>query len=76
MKEALHRLFEMKDLGLAKQILGTEIVRGRKSKRLWLSQEKYIEYVLDRFAMKGAKSVSLSLSGHLKLTKRSCPSTS
>ena len=31
-------LFEMKDLGDASQILGKQIVRDRKSKKLWSSQ--------------------------------------
>ena len=35
----------MKDLGPAKQILGMEITRDRKNRRLWLSQERYIEAV-------------------------------
>jgi len=65
LKEALHKSFDMKDLGHAKQILGMEIVQDRKSKRLWLSQEKYIEQVLDKFSMKRTKLVSSLLGGHL-----------
>uniref|UniRef100_A0A3Q7FPJ7 Reverse transcriptase Ty1/copia-type domain-containing protein n=1 Tax=Solanum lycopersicum TaxID=4081 RepID=A0A3Q7FPJ7_SOLLC len=45
----------MKDLGPARQILGMQIVRDRKAKKLVLSQEKYIQKVLRRFSMDKAK---------------------
>ena len=34
----LFKSFDMKDLGPAKQILGMQILRDRKAKKLWLSQ--------------------------------------
>ena len=37
LKKALGKSFTMKDLGLAKQILGMHIVRHRTQKVLWLS---------------------------------------
>ena len=37
LKSELSRSFAMKDLGQAKQILGMEIKRERKAKKLWLS---------------------------------------
>ena len=54
----LFRSFDMKVLGPTRQILGMQILRDRKAKKLWLSQEKYIEWVLERFNMKHAKPVS------------------
>ena len=42
----------MKDLEDARQILSMQIVRDRKVKKLYLSREKYIERVLERFNMK------------------------
>jgi len=39
----------MKDLGAAKKILRMEIHRDRSSKKLWLSQQGYVEKVLDKF---------------------------
>jgi hypothetical protein len=51
-----------------------QIIRDRKIRRLWLSQEKYIERVLERFNMQGAKEVSCPLPNHLKLSKKLCPS--
>ena len=75
LKEELAESFEMKDLGPAKQILGVEITRDRKNRRLWLSQERYVERILERFNMKEAKPVTTPLGGHYKLSKSLCPST-
>ena len=50
------------------------IERDRKSNKLYLSQEKYIEKVLGKFKMDKAKSVSCPLAAHFKLTKKQCPS--
>ena len=38
LKQELSKSFAMKDLGLAKQILGIRITRDRMAKKLWLSQ--------------------------------------
>ena len=70
LKEKLDESFDMKDLGLAKQILAMEITRDRKNRRLWLSQERYVERILERFNMKEAKPVNMLLDGHFKLYKR------
>ena len=64
----------MKDLGSAKRILGMEILRDRKTGKLWMSQERYIERMLERFNMKNSKPVSTPLASHFKLSKRLCPS--
>ena len=63
----------MKYLGLANEILSMKITRDRKSKRLWLSQERYIEKVLERFNMGEAKPVCTPLAGHFKLGSHQCP---
>ena len=75
LKKDLFKSFDMKDLGLARQILGMQILHDRKAKKLWLSQEKYIKQVLERFNMKHAKPVSTTLGSHFKLIKRSCSSS-
>ena len=75
LKERLFKSFDMKDLGPAKQMLGMRITRDRKAKKLWLSQEKYVERVLERFNMKDAKSVSTPLANHFKLSRSFCPTT-
>ena len=65
----------MKDLGSTRQILDMQILHDRKAKKLWLSQEKYIERVLERFNMKHAKPVSTPLGAHFKLRNKSCSSS-
>ena len=74
LKGELAKSFDMKDLGDARQILGMQVIRDKKSKQLWLSQEKYIERVLGWFNIKGAKPVSTPLSSRFKLSKKDCPS--
>ncbi|CAA0830118.1 Uncharacterized mitochondrial protein AtMg00810, partial [Striga hermonthica] len=68
LKGLLSQEFEMKDLGVAKKILGMEIRRDRGSKKLWLSQKGYVEKVLQRFGMNEAKPVGTPLANHFKLS--------
>lgn len=75
LKQQLSKTFSMKELGPAKHILGMQIVRDRKARKLWLSQEAYIKKVLQRFNMEKAKPVSTPLALHFKLSKEQCPST-
>ena len=51
----LTKNFEMKDLGEASFVLGIKILRDRFQGILRLSQESYIDKVLNRFGMKGSK---------------------
>ena len=74
LKKQLYKSFDMKDLSPAKQILGMEFTRDMKNKRLWLSQESYIERILEKFNMKEAMTVTTPLGGYFKLNKKSCPS--
>ena len=75
LKKDSFKSFDMNDLGPARQILGMQILRDRKAKKLWLSQEKYIEWVLKRFNMKHSKPVNTPLGAHFKLRKKSCSSS-
>ena len=75
LKRELSKMFDMKDLGSAKRILGMEILQDKKAGKLWLSQERYIERMLVRFNMKNSKPVSKPLASHFKLSKRLYPST-
>ena len=73
LKKELCKSFSMKDLGHAKQILGMRITRLRDTRKIYLSQKKYIDRVLERFNMMNAKPVSTSFAGHMKLSKKMCP---
>lgn len=42
LKEQLNGEFEMKDLGLAKKILGIELIKNRKKGTLFFTQKKYV----------------------------------
>ena len=50
-----------------------KISHDRKNKKLWLSQESYIEKVLERFNMSKAKAVCSPHLGHLKLSSKQYP---
>jgi hypothetical protein len=73
LKSLLSDEFEMKDLGAAKKILGMEIQRDRKAGKLYLSQKKYIEKVLERFGMQNSKLVSTPLATHFRLSAALAP---
>ncbi|KAH0706115.1 hypothetical protein KY289_011191 [Solanum tuberosum] len=75
LKQELNKSFAMKDLGPTRQILGIQIVRDRDAKKLWLSQEMYIQKVLRRFNMDNTKVINTPLAMHFKLSIRHCPST-
>jgi len=48
-KKWLFSIFEMKDMGEARYVLGLEIIRNPLKKLLGISQETYIKKVLERF---------------------------
>uniref|UniRef100_A0A3Q7HZS8 Reverse transcriptase Ty1/copia-type domain-containing protein n=1 Tax=Solanum lycopersicum TaxID=4081 RepID=A0A3Q7HZS8_SOLLC len=73
LKRELFKSFSMKDLDYAKQILGMRITRLRDDRKIYLPQQKYIERVLERFSMKNTMHVTTPLAGHMKLSKKMCP---
>ena len=75
LKKQLSKSFATKDLEPTKKVLGIRIVRDRASKKLYMSQEQYIEKVLEQFKMSQAKSVISPLPSHFKLISKQSPST-
>ena len=75
LKKTLNKLFTMKDMGPAKQILGMHIVQDWTKKLLCLSQEKYVRKVLQRFSMSDAKPVGSTLPTNCKLSGKQSPKT-
>ncbi len=61
--------FPMWDLGKATYILGMKIVHDRKSRRMLLSQEGYIQEILKKFKMENCKPVSTPVDTNVKLLK-------
>ena len=60
-KNQLNEIFELKDCGPASYFLGFNIFRDRPHKRLWISQQHYLNDVLDRFGMKDCNPAILPL---------------
>ena len=65
----------MKDLGGSEHVLGVRIRRQREQHTLYLSHEKYIDKVLDRFCMADAKPLGVLLQPYDKISKEDCPKT-
>ena len=74
LKAQMARMFNMKDLGATRQILGMEIFRDRRNGKLWLSQKKCVEKILLRFAMNNVKPIYVPLASHFKLSSSLCHS--
>ena len=68
-KESLSKEFEMKDLGKASRILRMDIIRDRAKGTLILSQEGYLQKVVDTFGMTDAKAVVAPTSSQFKLRR-------
>ena len=69
LKTRLSATFEMKDLGLAKQILGMKITRDRSVGTLNLSQELEVKKVLSRFRVIDGKPRTTPLENHFKFAE-------
>ena len=72
-KRWLSSVFEMKNMGEAKYVLGVEIIRNRSKKILCMSQEAYIKKVLERFRMHYSKPVDTPVEKGLTLSLDQCP---
>ena len=73
LKAQLSKKFEMKDLGEAKQILRMKICRSAGC--IKLSQQKYLQKILDRFQCTNVRRTDLPLGAEFKLTKEQSPKT-
>ena len=73
LKAQLAKEFDMKDLGPANKILGMQILRDRKDRKIWLSQKNYLRKILQRFNMQDCKPISTPLPINCKLSSSMCP---
>ena len=69
-KTSLTNAFEMTDLGELRTFLGLEISRERKLRLLTLSQEKYIDKILERHGMQDARPCTTPLDTNTRLRSR------
>ena len=76
MKLALGKHFKVKDLGDVRFLLGIEVIRDRQTGHIRLSQQTYIDQLVSRFNLQGAKSASTPLSSGVRLTQDDCPTSS
>ncbi|KAH9722896.1 Integrase catalytic domain-containing protein [Citrus sinensis] len=76
LKKILSSEFDMKNLGIAKKILGVEIERDRAAGLMFLSHKKYLTRVLHSFQMLNSKPVVTPLAAHFRLSNLQCPKTS
>jgi hypothetical protein len=72
-KSSLRKSFSMKDLREAAYILGIKIYRDRLKRLIGLSQDAYIDKILNQFNMQDSKKCFLSTSHDITLSKEQCP---
>lgn len=63
----------MKDLGVNRYILGIDIIRDRASRKLWMSQRKYVNSMLEKFSMTSYKHLVVPMLYGTNLSKEDCP---
>jgi hypothetical protein len=69
-KSSLRKSFSMKDLGEVTYILGIKIYRDRSKRLIGLSQDAYIDKILDQFNMQDSKKGFLPMSHGITLSKK------
>jgi hypothetical protein len=72
-KSSLRKSFWMKDLEETAYILGIKIYRDRSKRLIGLSQDAYIDKILNRFNMQDSKKGFLPISHVITLSKKQCP---
>jgi hypothetical protein len=72
-KSSLRKSFLVKDLGEVAYILGIKIYRDSSKRLIGLSQDAYIDKILNRFNMQDSKKGFLPMSHGITLSKKLCP---
>ena len=75
MKTQLSSKFDMKDIGASNFILGMEIKRDRKKRKLWLNKKKHVETILQSFNMQECKLIKVPIPVGVKLYVDQCSKT-
>jgi hypothetical protein len=74
-KTQLSSKFDMKDLDASNFILGMEIKRDQKKRKLWLNHRKYVKTILQRFNMQECKPIKVLILVGVTLFVYRCPKT-
>jgi hypothetical protein len=69
-KSSIRKSFSMKDLGEVAYILGIKICKDRSKRLIGLSQDAYIDKILNRFNMQDSKKGFLPISHGITLSKK------
>eukprot|EP00253_Pinus_taeda_P030210 PITA_30210 len=69
-KEVMNSEFEMTDLGLLRYFLGIEM--KQRENGIFISQEKFVAYILERFNIQNSKPAPTPTAMGLKLSKEDC----
>lgn len=69
--DAIGRLWEIKDLGDVQVILGIRVQRDRPKKTLYLDQTLYLQGIIDKYGLQGAKPITLPVQDRNSLGKAS-----
>jgi hypothetical protein len=72
-KESLQKYYQMTDLGELTWILGIHVTRDRSAGWITLSQEKYIEEILERFGKSDVRPISTPALPNEHLEKLTSP---
>lgn len=73
MKLKLKDIYEMTDLGVARHLLGLEIIRDRAARTLCLSQQAYIDTIVDTYGQSDAQALTTPMSSGHPLSKDQSP---
>ena len=73
LKSHLSSKFEIKDLGKINYCLGVEFRQNRESKSIFMSQKKYIKYIIEKFRLQDANTVQTAIDANVKLIKELMP---
>ena len=74
-KKAIAKQVEISDLGELHWILGIEVRRERKNKRILFSQRAYLDSILHCYRLDKLKPISLPMETSIWLTSAQSPST-
>ena len=74
-KTEIAKFVDITDLGDLHWILGIEVRRIREDRRLFLSQNSYIDSILHRYGFEDSKPISTPMDPNGRLTSAQSPST-